>query len=1042
MSNLISSDPLALIAIEAGLVKAPLADGAAAGDSKLDTQQRAAVIGEPVPVVFCKRDETAGTGGVLISPAATEARFENDTSNAVTASYHLVLSEGRIGSIQVRDVFQRSCRVGNFSQTYDRRAGTWQPGNFIVARSGFTAPQCPYYCGTIGTYDGMSTLSFQNTIPDGFDQWNRQVHCFVRNGIEVPRLIEGTVGSSNNFADLVQWALVNCAKLPAAMIDTTSLTTAARFLAANQFNCDINITSSANLADFLAKLAPYFLLAETRVNGRRGLRPLLPLTPAGAIKTTAASWAATFTEEQIIPGSLEISYVPLADRKPFCVQAIWRQQLTDDFGIIRTSEVRYPGEALDGPFEQHDLSEFCTREDHAVKVAAYIRARRKHITHTARFSVRPQTFSPPLAPGDIVRVKLQRVASGSNPSAHDYLYEINRITQTIAGDLSFEVTHFPIDANGCSLVALDVVGTTGTGIVLTSTRTGVSCDINSSTDLTIPPETFIDVPPIDTTISMPDLDVDAGFGGSGTDVLDNLGDFDLVDGVVVGDLNDVPDFPTDGLDVIPDDVPTDPTVGDTWTDTDTDITWTYNDGPDTLTDDGGTNTWTPGWVDPGTGDSWSFDPTTDTWTNLDTGEEWFKDDGDWQRSFGTEYIGNYTNDVAINIDATPTGGGTVSLGVETSLNGKTWTAVSYLNTVVPTTGLTEEVVLKAEDVKPFVRAVQTGNSGIPTTTLTVTGRGLTDGTQRSPYSFLIARIRIRMADPSNERYMQFIAAPPYSQSWRLNGEGAAVKDPSVSFNLLALALNVEILNGAPDTPTLPPEQLLANAEWIFDYSDSLNVIYDQQGNLAGWPDSRSESDFQYERSFHIDVRRLQEIAAADSSVFPVNLYGVPLYDSGSDISYAFSARVTVYGVKDTDVPDSSLSTLAVYACGLPTDPVGLVYRPTQAPNAFFAGVTKRKPLIDYTVNVPSVTQPSRFKADSGFIYRWPGWPALGGAPVYADYRTTAFTNTVRADLKKTVVGQLRFSIKNGQVIFIPRDQVLASALAPGATFTVAVGLQT
>ena len=97
MSGLISSDPLAILAMEAGMVRAPLAEGAAQGDTQLDSKQRAAAIGEPVPIVFCRRDEAAGTGGVLVSPAATEARFSNDASNAVTASYHLVLGEGRMG---------------------------------------------------------------------------------------------------------------------------------------------------------------------------------------------------------------------------------------------------------------------------------------------------------------------------------------------------------------------------------------------------------------------------------------------------------------------------------------------------------------------------------------------------------------------------------------------------------------------------------------------------------------------------------------------------------------------------------------------------------------------------------------------------------------------------------------------------------------------------------------------------------------------------------------------------------------------------------
>jgi hypothetical protein len=522
MSGLVSSDPLALLSIEAGLIRPPLADAAAEGDSQLDSPQRAAILGEPVPIVFCRRDETAGSGGVLISPPATEARFSNDASNAVTASYHLVLSEGQIGSIQVRDIFQRSCRVGTHTQTYDRRAGSWTPGNFVTAQTGYTMPECPYYCGTVGVYSGMSTLSFTVTIPNGFDLWNRQVHAFIRNGMHVTRLLDGVFGPSNNFADLVNWALVNCARLPAGQIDLTSLQAAARFLAANSFNCDIAITESQNLGDLLAGMAPYFLLAETRSQGRRGLRPLLPVNSDGTIRTTAVSWVATFTEDHILPDGFEITFSPPADRRPFCVQTIWRQQLTDDVGIIRTSEVRYTGEAADGPYEQHDLSAFCTRENHAVKVGAYIRARRQFITHSARAQCRSVDFPPNLAPGDIVRVTLQRTPSDGAASEHDYLYQVDRISKSAAGDVSMDLMHFPIDSSGRSLVALAVANATGTGILLTSNRTGVSCDVNSSADTSVPTEEYQTGTAADNEVVMtaPAAEAPPPGGGGSLDTID------------------------------------------------------------------------------------------------------------------------------------------------------------------------------------------------------------------------------------------------------------------------------------------------------------------------------------------------------------------------------------------------------------------------------------------------------------------------------------------------------------------------------------------
>jgi hypothetical protein len=488
VSFLSSSDPLALLAIQAGQINAPADATAAQGTTELDRPQRFAQIGEPVPIVFARFRNSKG--GILISPGATEARFDNDASNNVTAYYMLVLSEGQLDSIPVKDVFQRACRVGAHTQTYNRRAGTWTPGNFLVQRAGKDLPEAPFFCGTVGSYPGISTLSFNVTIPDGFDQYNRQVHLFIRGGMAVTRIYDSVTGPSDNFADLVKWLLVNTSRVPAAMIDNTALLAAATFLEVNGFTCNLEIRESTNYSDLAARLAPYFLLAESSAGGKRGLRPLLPVTAGGAIKTTAITAEYTFTEDTVLPGTLEINYLSLADRQPFVAQVIWRQQLESDIGIIRTAEVRYSGTAETGPYESHDLSTFCTSEDHAVKVGAYILAKRLYTTHTIRFAARPQEHNTLISAGDIIRVQLARDNTTYANSVHDYLYQVERITKTLAGDVSYEATHFPIDDQGRSLIALDVAAAVGTGIILPSGRTGVSCDVNSSSDNTIPAETF------------------------------------------------------------------------------------------------------------------------------------------------------------------------------------------------------------------------------------------------------------------------------------------------------------------------------------------------------------------------------------------------------------------------------------------------------------------------------------------------------------------------------------------------------------------------
>jgi hypothetical protein len=474
----------------AGTVSTPNNQSSArSGNDPLSSAQRAALIGAPVPIVFGRRVD--GAGGVLISPVASDARFSNDTSNAVTAKYHLILSEGILDGIQVRDVFQQSCRVGTFSQSYDRRAGDWAPGNFIVAQPGFldSVPDCPIYCGTgSGTYSGLTTASFSNTIPAGFTQWNRQVHMFIRGGIHVPRLLESGDGPSNNVADLLNYLMVRSARIPADLIDQSAMLEAATFTNANGLWANVEIDQSSNLAEWMTANLQYFLLRESRRNGKKGARPLLPFNTDGSINTGTVLWVATFTEDHVIPESVQIAYTSRADRMPFCAQVIWRQQPEDGLGLARTAEIRYSGSALNGPFEQHDLSEFCTTENHAFKVGTYILARRRYIDHRLTIELRPGIDVASLAPGDIVRVRLRRVASIGGNTLHDYLYEVDTIGKTIEGLVSLELTHFPVDDQSRSLVALDVSRAAGNGLMLPTGRADVSCDLNDADDETVPDE--------------------------------------------------------------------------------------------------------------------------------------------------------------------------------------------------------------------------------------------------------------------------------------------------------------------------------------------------------------------------------------------------------------------------------------------------------------------------------------------------------------------------------------------------------------------------
>jgi hypothetical protein len=502
MSWISATDPLVLLAIQAGQINTPSSKSSVRvySTSELETSQKFIQLGDPVPIVFARFRNNKG--GILVSPSASEAAYFNNPYNTTKAHYHLPVSEGLISSVPVKDVFQGACRVGMHTQTYNRRAGTWPPGNYILQRFDLTdpfnpvpydKPEAPYFCGSVGLYPNISTVSFISPYyPDGSDRYKRQIHLFIRGGMYVTRLYDNVYGPSDNFADLTKWLLVNTSRTPSAMIDNTALLSAATFLEYNSFTCNCELKTSTNFSDLLAKWAPYFLLGESNNGGKKGLRPLLPTTATGAIDVGPVTPEFTFTEDYILPGTLEIDYTSLADRLPFVAQITWRQQIESDIGIIRTAEVRYNSTPTTGPFETHDLSEFCTNENHAVKIGAYILAKRTYPTHVIRFSTRPQAYNIEVNVGDIVAVNLQRQATNYIASSHHYLYQIERITKTLAGDLTYEGVHFPVDDQNRSLVSLDVAAATGTGLIIPSTRTGVDCDGNSATNNTIPPEQFIE----------------------------------------------------------------------------------------------------------------------------------------------------------------------------------------------------------------------------------------------------------------------------------------------------------------------------------------------------------------------------------------------------------------------------------------------------------------------------------------------------------------------------------------------------------------------
>jgi hypothetical protein len=539
-------EPLFLLSAQTGMSVNELRAMAAEGNPQVEKPQEALKTGEPIPIIFCRRTD-ANKGGVMIQPKMTEARFSNplvkeqfgtgvgttiNVFNIVRLKYRLVLGEGDMEQLQIRDCFYGNSRRGSWNQKYNGAAGTWNPGNAIddhfdsvlslstdsfgnqyydipafsdfsegeSVRAGsrvyygldgagdvkiieYKESSFPAFCGTGGTYGGLTTISFEYSVRESkADKIEKTVSVFVRNGLKVTRLVDSVTGGSDNYVDLVKYLFEANGRLDSDLIDTSSLTIAANFTNANGFFFNGKLEKSQNLLDWLQKTSVNFLLRLSNSGGKFGLLPRLPYNTDRTINTGQVTPEFTFTEEHVLDGGFEIEYISLEDREPVCFVVQWRQQPDADFGLVRTVQVRYQNEAANGPFVSIDMSDYCTSEDHAVKAGTYRLAQRKFVTHHLRLTVRERSYNSTLVVGDLVRVRLRRETSEGQVEYHDKMYEINRIEKTFESRIVYDLTHFPIDSQGRSIVARAVDAASGAGNIINVGRSTFDGDENSSTN--------------------------------------------------------------------------------------------------------------------------------------------------------------------------------------------------------------------------------------------------------------------------------------------------------------------------------------------------------------------------------------------------------------------------------------------------------------------------------------------------------------------------------------------------------------------------------
>jgi hypothetical protein len=308
-------------------------------------------------------------------------------------------------------------------------------------------------------YDPPSEGSFPTTT--------KQIFIYYEQGVKVDLYSGGLVagvyprGASNQLVDLVMYLFTIYKQANgAATADIASpifignLTSIAAFC--TQYSLFFNgvLDETVNIIDIAATLAPYFLLSFLSFGGQYRFEPLLPLT-GNAIKLTALTPAATFTEDEILPDSFSKSFRTVSDRQDFIAVMLYREVNPSEIGIQRTKQVAYSTTALDAPVEQFDMTDFCASPDHAAMYAKYELARRRFSTHTVSFETALITTG--LKPTDIIKIQRQRISSRGDNRTEIEWYQITDITYGTNGGSTIEADHFPVSGSDIAEISNSIL---------------------------------------------------------------------------------------------------------------------------------------------------------------------------------------------------------------------------------------------------------------------------------------------------------------------------------------------------------------------------------------------------------------------------------------------------------------------------------------------------------------------------------------------------------------------------------------------------------
>lgn len=234
-----------------------------------------------------------------------------------------------------------------------------------------------------------------------------QPQIYLKDGISIPRFIEGDTGPSNNFADIVYWLLSTRGQsigreISTRLLDRDAFADAAKFYEQTRCRFDGAITDQVNIRSYITQIAPLFVSNFVIKNGKFALVPAVPVDSNGELHTGAVEVDAHFNNGNIIDGSFELNYLAQNDRQDFRCVIQYREQPVNGLAQGKTIMVRWKDQvSTEAKQETIDAQAFITRRGHAFFAARYLLSVRRRVDHVISFKTTPTGIS--LAPGSYIR---------------------------------------------------------------------------------------------------------------------------------------------------------------------------------------------------------------------------------------------------------------------------------------------------------------------------------------------------------------------------------------------------------------------------------------------------------------------------------------------------------------------------------------------------------------------------------------------------------------------------------------------------------------